>query len=139
VAGTDSWPKRNARETARLAAGKHPVLAAGVLIDLHPEAAPAADREAPGLRCGTCVFRQIEGHVAHCAVEGRSRATVAAWWPACAGYTAAPPAETALSSTVEEYQHLASCGVPFRRIAEQLGIQPGSLSRALQRAKQPAV
>lgn len=97
--------RRRARQALCLAHGQHPLTAAlRNPIPLHPDAPPAADRAAPGPRCGGCRFRQAFGGAARtypkCTYGGRrARAgvryprrtsgpgtDVAAWWPACADY-----------------------------------------------------
>lgn len=45
--------KLTLRQAADLAKGIHPLTGG----KLHPDAAPAGDRSAPGTRCGTCRFR----------------------------------------------------------------------------------
>lgn len=96
---------RTRRQAELLADGWHPV--AGRL--LHPAAASAHDRQAPGLRCRSCRFRLTANHgtagsYAKCYWPGeetvdrldnlprfsRGPATdIRAWWPACADYEAA--------------------------------------------------
>lgn len=87
-----------------LAAGYHP-LSGG---KLHPEAAPADDRTAPGRRCGNCRFREVLGYhqrsYAKCVhpgdlgadeidLLGPPRVTHGAasdcrsWWPGCTDHT----------------------------------------------------
>lgn len=82
--------------------GAHPLTAAlRRTIPLHVDAAPADDREAPGLRCGSCAhrkfpWREVAGRYPKCDVGGPKwpRATggpgtdVRAWWPACTDYEA---------------------------------------------------
>lgn len=46
------------RQAADLARGIHPLTGGR----LHPDAAPAGDRAAPGTRCGTCRFRGVIGY-----------------------------------------------------------------------------
>jgi hypothetical protein len=90
---------RRQRQLACAAQGQHPLVAAlRTSIRLHPNAAPATDRTAPGLRCGTCVhrvvpWREVAGRYPKCAFGGRwERATggpgtdCAAWFPACVDY-----------------------------------------------------
>lgn len=85
--------RRTIRQLALLEAGRHPLTAvAGRPLRLHPDAPPAADRQAPGPRCGTCRFRDHWGAQSFpkC-LRGESQpfATHAAatdcraWWPAC--------------------------------------------------------
>lgn len=86
------------RQAECLAAGAHPLCAAlRVHIRLHADAAPADDRKAPGLRCGSCVhrvapWREVAGRYVKCDVDNYARATagpgtdVRAWWPACVDY-----------------------------------------------------
>ena len=96
--------RRALRQLNALRAGTHPLgMYPKILpghLPLHPDAAPADDRKAPGLRCGTCLFRELLGHHGRkhpkCLfgnTEGRwSRVThgaatdVRAWWPACRDY-----------------------------------------------------
>ncbi|MGH3376018.1 MAG: hypothetical protein ACRDP6_14870 [Actinoallomurus sp.] len=97
--------RRALRQLEALRAGTHPL---GMLprvlpgyLPLHPDAAPADDRTAPGLRCGTCRFRLVLGYhnrsYAKCTfgqTEGRlsprishgAATDVRAWWPACRDY-----------------------------------------------------
>jgi hypothetical protein len=46
-----------ARQHVQLAAGIHPLTRG----PLHPDAAPAEPRDAPGLRCGACAHRVLAG------------------------------------------------------------------------------
>jgi len=95
--------KLRERQAGKLARGVHPLsMPTGNPIRLHPGAAPAADRDAAGLRCGSCRFRELltDYHATHCfpkcvrpgAAGGQPRAThsaasdVRAWWPACVDY-----------------------------------------------------
>lgn len=53
------------RQAAKLAAGTHPlsgIAGAPQTLRLHTDAAPADDKTAPGLRCGSCVHRLTVGH-----------------------------------------------------------------------------
>lgn len=84
-----------------LRAGQHPL---SVTLDrplpLHPDAAPAGDRRAAGLRCGSCVHRQYQRRGDYdwpkCLLPGASRVTrapgtdVRAWWPACTDHATEP-------------------------------------------------
>lgn len=94
--------RRIQRQAEHLAAGQHPLVAAlRTPLGLHPNAAPADDRDAPGLRCGTCEFRvvpwrEVAGRFPKCSFGGKwARATggpgtdVRAWWPACPDYSPA--------------------------------------------------
>lgn len=50
---------RTRRQRGLLAAGQHPLtLVLTRPLRLHAEAAPADPRDAPGRRCGNCVFRR---------------------------------------------------------------------------------
>lgn len=85
----------------RVARGAHPLSMAHIgHIPLHPDAAPFGDREADGLRCGTCVFRRhMHGgsrSYPKCTrtplLKAHSAASdCRAYWPACIHYQ---PAET---------------------------------------------
>lgn len=80
------------RQAADLAKGRHPLTGGR----LHPDAAPADDREAPGARCGTCRFR-VSGGYPKCRWPDPGEYRVAKlprvthgpatdcrqWWPAC--------------------------------------------------------
>lgn len=98
------------RQGEALAAGWHPLsLTSAPGLRLHADAAPAGDRAAPGLRCGTCRMRVLQsGHARafpKCLYPdpdvrprgGWPRDTngdgtdVRAWWPACPGYQPVPP------------------------------------------------
>lgn len=96
--------RRTRRQAKLLASGRHPLSSPmGISLYLHPDAAPAEDREAPGLRCGTCAFREVIGHHSRsypkCLFGGHpyprashSDATdVRAWWPACKDHSAPAP------------------------------------------------
>jgi hypothetical protein len=94
-AGLSTDARRTVRQAEALARGHHPL---GLVFGppawrLHPEAAPAGDRRAPGRRCGNCTFRELVGwhnrtwpkcsygdweHASHSAATD-----VRAWWPAC--------------------------------------------------------
>jgi hypothetical protein len=50
--------RRTVRQAAMLTAGYHPITG----LKLHPEAAPADDRSAPGRRCGTCRYHAVLGY-----------------------------------------------------------------------------
>jgi len=100
--------RRTQRQAQAIENGRHPIgLALGWPLKLHPEAAPADDRKAPGRRCGNCRFRQIfryhnktypkcvrpDGDSAEQYERlGPPRAThgagtdVRAWWPGCADH-----------------------------------------------------
>jgi hypothetical protein len=88
--------RRTKRQAAALARGRHPLSLVFGFMRLHPDAAPADDRTAPGRRCGNCTHRQpVGGHAKDypkcvITVNGRmvrntgSEATdIRAWWPAC--------------------------------------------------------
>jgi len=94
--------RRTRRQAELLASGRHPLSSPlGFPLPLHPDAAPAADRTAPGLRCGSCQFRQLLRH--HDRVYGKcylpgpvtgrpvrvtngAATDVRVWWPACRDY-----------------------------------------------------
>lgn len=96
--------RRTQRQLEVLAAGYHPL----AKTKLHSEAAPFADRSAPGRRCGNCRFREVLGYrhnsFPKCMFPGDLGADdfealgpprvthgvasdVRAWWPACADHT----------------------------------------------------
>lgn len=84
--------RRTERQGEHLAAGLHPLTAAlGYPIRLHSEAAPAADVQAPGRRCGNCRFRR-PGRFPKCTADDGRRMThgagtdVRAWWSACSNH-----------------------------------------------------
>ena len=101
-------PKLAARQLEKLRQRHHPLSKPWLApIPLHPDAPPATDRDAPGPRCGSCVFREFilaDGYrgkrVPKCVItdhRGRrsrvahSTATdVRGWWPACRAYEAKP-------------------------------------------------
>lgn len=107
--------RQRARQQAQLDAGLHPltvILPANQALRLHPQAAPAGDPKAPGLRCGSCTWRRmvhwhnrdwpkclysLGGDPAHPRLVDAVRATgsrishgtatdVRTWWPACADF-----------------------------------------------------
>ncbi len=104
---------RIARQAQALAARWHPLsLTSAPRLRLHAQAAPADDRRAEGLRCGTCRFRVLAGGHSRAYPKchwpdpdvwqvggGWPRAThgdgtdIARWWPACTDYQPAPNKE----------------------------------------------
>lgn len=103
--------RRTQRQAECLARGHHPLTAAlGVHLPLHPNPAPADDREAPGRRCGNCAYRRTwhqrnrsypkcwfsTDHAGQF-VEDYERIThgpgtdVRAWWPGCRDHTYGDP------------------------------------------------
>lgn len=94
--------RRRQRQEESLAAGWHPLNAAGYRIRLHADApADRLNRQAPGLRCGDCRFREVMGHhnrsYGKCTYRphdsgGYARIThgpgtdIRAWWPACVDF-----------------------------------------------------
>jgi hypothetical protein len=93
--------------------GLHPLgIGQEVPLRLHPQAAPAGDRRAPGRRCGSCLWRQLQrapggrrlpkcmlpvipdaGGPARPARATRNpRSDVEAWWPGCVDHEFANPA-----------------------------------------------
>ena len=99
--------KRTLRQAALLARGRHPLQPVAGPLLLHADAAPADDRDAPGMRCGGCKWRQLMNRgsakdYAKCmfpapVTGARWRATgseasdVRAWWPACTDYQPKEP------------------------------------------------
>jgi hypothetical protein len=99
--GLSADRRRTLRQTDALAAGQHPLaVALRWPLALHTDAAPADDVKAPGLRCGTCRFRELTLHNDYrhpkCMYgatdktaprETRGAGTdVRRWWPACRDY-----------------------------------------------------
>lgn len=99
--------RRTRRHLEQLTAGWHP-LGTHAPLRLHPDAAPAGDRAAPGLRCGTCRWRDAhptgyrgsaypkcwfgwDGHPGHAPlrITHGPGTDVRAWWPACTDYAPA--------------------------------------------------
>lgn len=87
--------KRTRRQYALLLAGRHPLsLVMSRPLRLHPDAAPADDQDAEGLRCGGCRFRVLRNHGVRswpkCSIGGREShgggTDCRAWWPACTDY-----------------------------------------------------
>lgn len=96
--------RRTQRQLEALAGGWHPLSAAGYRIRLHVGApVDRLDRDAPGLRCGGCAFRELAGHhnrsYGKCFFPGGERprtgwprithgpgTDIRAWWPACVDY-----------------------------------------------------
>lgn len=85
------------RQTKALAGGSHPLsIPLGRHLPLHPDAAPADDRTAAGLRCGTCQAWQLmqyrAGRWPKCAHGDGERMNhspstdARKWWPACRDY-----------------------------------------------------
>lgn len=97
IPGMSADQRRTVRQARALANGAHPLsLAFNRHISLHPDAAPADDRQAEGLRCGTCRYRQVLGHHSRsypkCQVGDGARIShgagtdVRSWWSACVDY-----------------------------------------------------
>lgn len=101
VAAMTPGERMRARQLDRMARGIHPLSKPGwAPIPLHRDAAPALDKDAAGLRCSGCRFRQVLGHhdraFPKCVLPDsdgdRMRAThsassdVRTWWPACRDY-----------------------------------------------------
>lgn len=79
--------RRTIRQAAALAEGRHPATG----LHLHADAAPAADRQAAGLRCGACAFLFVKdiGRArtwSKCAMRFAGAGDVRRWWPACTAY-----------------------------------------------------
>lgn len=112
IPGLSADRRRTQRQAAHLACGLHPLTAAlGYPIRLHPDAAPADDRAAPGRRCGNCWYRHVLDHhdrtypkCVYTRQDARDFARqperithgagtdVRAWWPACRDHTYGDPA-----------------------------------------------
>lgn len=89
--------RRRERQAACLARGQHPLAAAlRYPLPLHADAAPVDDRDAPGLRCSGCRFRELihwhNSTYPKCSYDDWSQAThgpgtdIRRWWPACRNY-----------------------------------------------------
>lgn len=83
------------RQRNDLAAGRHPLTGG----PLHPHAAPAEPRDAPGLRCGGCRFRMYLGggrrgypkcDNPNTPYSHGPATDVKAYWPACPLYEPRP-------------------------------------------------
>lgn len=88
--------RRTLRQQRELAEGKHPATKA----PLHADAAPVADRTAPGLRCGSCahLWRKHAGKGTWTKCDRKltgisTGPDIRQWWPACALYEEANDAE----------------------------------------------
>ncbi len=100
--------RRTLRQSESLAAGRHPLTGGR----LHPQAAPADDRQAEGRRCGNCRFRSLihtngnrqwpkclfgAEHPTDTVRGRRPRVTSGAgsdvrrWWPGCADHVYGDP------------------------------------------------
>lgn len=90
--------RRTIRQLAALRNGQHPIgLCFGITLRLHPDAPPVDDKDAPGPRCGSCVFREHWGaHSFPKCLRGESHPFAShsgssdcrAFWPACEHYEA---------------------------------------------------
>ncbi|ROO82649.1 hypothetical protein EDD29_0130 [Actinocorallia herbida] len=82
------------RKQAALERGQHPLSVLFGHLPLHKDAAPANDRTAAGLRCGSCAHRGpgFYGYpkclIANGArISNSANSECRAWWPACHDYT----------------------------------------------------
>ena len=100
--------RRTLRQKAALEHGRHPLALLGAPLRLHPDAAPADDRKAPGLRCGGCAFIERNAWDYLKCIRGRSgeigtpsfrrgpyethgpATELRAWWSACERFEARP-------------------------------------------------
>lgn len=99
--GLSPTQRRTRRQLELLLAGYHPLtLVLSSPLKLHPDAAPADDTKAPGVRCGSCRFRELLGHhnrsYPKCVRPGMPvthgpGTDCRAWWPACPDFE---PAES---------------------------------------------
>jgi len=98
--------RRTLRQAQAMAYGSHPLALLRSPLRLHPDAPPVDDREAPGPRCGGCVFAERNGPGFLKCTRGRSgeictpsfrsgpyethgaATDLRRWWPACAFFTA---------------------------------------------------
>lgn len=107
--------RRTVRQLLDLQRGTHPlarVVSRPDLMRLHPQAAPAEDRKAPGRRCGNCAFRRLlnwhnrtypkclygiqfadpNAHIGRLPRVSHGAATdVRAWWPGCVDHEYGDP------------------------------------------------
>lgn len=108
--------RRTIRQTEAIGRGRHPLALADVgayHLRLHPDAAPADPRDAPGRRCGNCLWRQVVSTGSRknwpkCLYPGTASAAewedapprvtrgpatdVRAWWPGCTDHDWGEPA-----------------------------------------------
>lgn len=96
AAGMTAQRRLTLRQAQRLTQGLHPLSLMFGYIPLHTKAAPAGDRKADGLRCGTCQFRVRSMYGYRKCVFGDGVRTshstgsdCRAWWPACTDYAPA--------------------------------------------------
>jgi hypothetical protein len=93
--------RRTLRQKQALEHGQHPLGLLGAGLRLHPEAPPAADRHAPGPRCGGCLLLERNSWGYLKCTRGRSAGwgtpsgrrgpyetasgatDMRAWWPGC--------------------------------------------------------
>jgi len=102
TAGMSAQQKMTRRKQQALAQGLHPLAVLFGHIRLHKDAAPADDRNAPGLRCGGCRHfgRNFHGYP-HCLYGDGVRSSNSAnsecrqWYPACVDYQPRNGSETA--------------------------------------------
>lgn len=108
--GISADRRRTLRQAAALNAGHHPLgMYLRHTLKLHPQAAPANDRNAPGLRCRDCAFWVAVSAGDHAGVfrkclhgnptnnlETAPRVSNSAatdcrgWWPACTDFQPRP-------------------------------------------------
>lgn len=71
-------------------AGQHPLATVtGQPLPLHPDAAPALDMTAPGLRCSSCYWNTLApaGRAGRCRrLDSDPPPDLRPWFPACADY-----------------------------------------------------
>lgn len=102
ASGLSAGRRLTLRQARDLEAGRHPLTRG----PLHPDAAPAGDRESAGARCGTCRFRRA-GTYPKCwhgwsGQQGEApprlshgpATDVRGWWPACRDYEPTEKSET---------------------------------------------
>lgn len=122
VSSLSPQQKLTRRQHDLLGAGLHPLsVVLSTPLRLHQDAAPAQPKDAPGLRCGTCKFRELLQHhdrsYAKCLFGEGVRSShgpatdVRAYWSACVDYqpktTKASPGSPA---TGEDYHEPPSSG-----------------------------
>ena len=99
--------RRTTLREAMMAIGAHPLATLVRGLKLHPAAAPASDRKAPGLRCRDCVRVIVQpgtkARYYKCSLyPSRSEASdLRLWWPACQRFLAGDTGRSAPPSMAD--------------------------------------